>query len=83
MRVGHKGHVISLAKFISDSVQFVKQGPNKDGWGVRVAATVRHIKAVMTLIFGENIFCSDFRYESNGIFELGVVFFFFRQISTF
>ena len=29
------------------------------------------------------IFCSDFRYESNGIFVLGVGFFFFRQISTF
>ena len=28
-------------------------------------------------------FCSDFRYESNGIFVLGVGFFFFRQISTF
>ena len=28
-------------------------------------------------------FCSDFRYEINGIFELGVGFFFFRQISTF
>ena len=27
--------------------------------------------------------CSDFRYESNGIFVLGVGFFFFRQISTF
>ena len=27
--------------------------------------------------------CSDFRYESNGIFVLGWVFFFFRQISTF
>ena len=27
-------------------------------------------------------FCSDIRYESNGIFVLGVVFF-FRQISTF
>ena len=26
---------------------------------------------------------SDFRYESNGIFVLGVGFFFFRQISTF
>ena len=26
--------------------------------------------------------CSDFRYESNGIFVLGVVFF-FRQVSTF
>ena len=26
---------------------------------------------------------SDFRYESNGIFVLGMVFFFFRQISTF
>ena len=29
------------------------------------------------------ICCSDFRYESNGIFVLGVGFFFFRQISTF
>ena len=29
------------------------------------------------------VFCSDFRYESNGIFVLGVGFFFFRQISTF
>ena len=28
-------------------------------------------------------YCSDFRYESNGIFVLGVGFFFFRQISTF
>ena len=28
-------------------------------------------------------FFSDFRYESNGIFVLGVGFFFFRQISTF
>ena len=28
-------------------------------------------------------FCSDFRYESNGIYVLGVGFFFFRQISTF
>ena len=27
--------------------------------------------------------CSDFRYESNGRFVLGVGFFFFRQISTF
>ena len=27
--------------------------------------------------------CSDFRYESNGIFVLRVGFFFFRQISTF
>ena len=27
--------------------------------------------------------CSDFRYKSNGIFVLGVCFFFFRQISTF
>ena len=27
--------------------------------------------------------CSDFRYESNGKFVLGVGFFFFRQISTF
>ena len=27
-------------------------------------------------------YCSDFRYESNGIFVLGVVFF-LRQISTF
>ena len=32
--------------------------------------------------FGLN-FCSEFRYESNGIFVLGVAFFFFRQISTF
>ena len=31
----------------------------------------------------EAIYCSDFRYESNGIFVLGVGFFFFRQISTF
>ena len=29
------------------------------------------------------VYCSDFRYESNGIFVLGVGFFFFRQISTF
>ena len=29
------------------------------------------------------VFCSDFQYESNGIFVLGVSFFFFRQISTF
>ena len=29
-----------------------------------------------------NHFCSDFRYESNGIFVLGVGFF-FKQISTF
>ena len=28
-------------------------------------------------------YCSDFRYESNGIFVLGVGFFSFRQISTF
>ena len=28
-------------------------------------------------------YCSDFRNESNGIFVLGVGFFFFRQISTF
>ena len=28
-------------------------------------------------------YCSDFRYESKGIFVLGVGFFFFRQISTF
>ena len=28
-------------------------------------------------------YCSDFRYESKGIFVLGVRFFFFRQISTF
>ena len=28
-------------------------------------------------------YCSDFRYESNGIFVLGVSFFFFRQISAF
>ena len=28
-------------------------------------------------------YCSDFRYESNGIFVLGMGFFFFRQISTF
>ena len=28
-------------------------------------------------------YCSDFRYESDGIFVLGVGFFFFRQISTF
>ena len=28
-------------------------------------------------------FCSDFRYENNGIFVLGVGFFFFRQISAF
>ena len=27
--------------------------------------------------------CSDFRYDSDGIFVLGVGFFFFRQISTF
>ena len=27
-------------------------------------------------------YCSDFRYETNGIFMLGVGFFFFRQIST-
>ena len=25
-------------------------------------------------------YCSDFRYESNGIFVLGMSFFFFRQI---
>ena len=30
-----------------------------------------------------NGYCSDFRYESNGIFMLGVGFFFFRQVSTF
>ena len=30
-----------------------------------------------------NFICSDFRYESDGIFVLGVGFFFFRQISTF
>ena len=30
-----------------------------------------------------HVYCSDFRYESNGIFVLGVGFFFFRQISTF
>ena len=29
------------------------------------------------------IYCSDFRCESNGIFVLGVGFFFFRQISIF
>ena len=28
-------------------------------------------------------YCSDFRYESNELFVLGVGFFFFRQISTF
>ena len=28
-------------------------------------------------------YCSDFRYESNGILVLGVGFFLFRQISTF
>ena len=28
-------------------------------------------------------YCFNFRYESNGIFVLGVGFFFFRQISTF
>ena len=28
-------------------------------------------------------YCSDFRYESNGIFVLGVGFFFFRQILDF
>ena len=28
-------------------------------------------------------YCSDFRYESNGIFVLGVGVFFFRQILTF
>ena len=31
----------------------------------------------------DDSYYSDFRYESNGIFVLGVVFFFFRQISTF
>ena len=31
----------------------------------------------------ESTNCSDFRYESNGIFVFGVGFFFFRQISTF
>ena len=29
------------------------------------------------------IYCSDFRYESDGIIVLEVGFFFFRQISTF
>ena len=34
-------------------------------------------------VFVEKNYCSDFRYESNGIFVFGVGFFFFRQISTF
>ena len=39
----------------------------------------------LTVIKTETLkaYCSDFRYESNGIFVLGVGFFFFRQISTF
>ena len=28
-------------------------------------------------------YCSEFRYDSNGIFVLGVGFFFLKQISTF
>ena len=32
---------------------------------------------------GFKICCSDFRNESDGIFVVGVGFFFFRQISTF
>ena len=34
-------------------------------------------------IFSLSLYCSDFRYESNGIFVLVVGFFFIRQISTF
>ena len=41
----------------------------------------------MSVVFAHKLnthpFCSDFRYESNGIFVLGWGFFFFRQISTF
>ena len=33
--------------------------------------------------FYTHSFCSDFRNKTNGIFVLGVGFFFFRQISIF
>ena len=47
------------------------------------AATATIIKNTMKKTDYWKSYCSDFRKESNGLFVLGVGFFFFRQISTF
>ena len=49
---------------------------------IRYGLTISLIIQVFAPVYEQSC-CSDFRYESNGIFVLGVGFVFFRQISTF
>ena len=65
-----------LLAFMAKCVTFAENKKNEKVQDNFVHQTKFHTR--MT-----SIYCSDFRYESNGIFVLGVGFFFFRQISTF
>ena len=55
-----------------------------ESWIKKIAHALSPIVSKILFLAQEKlIYCSDFRYESNGIFVLGVGFFFFRQNSTF
>ena len=75
-----------LFDFCSD-VNYIKNAFELEKFIIVSIFEVRDRMLVLDVIFSPDKFrlyyCSDFRYESNGIFVLGVGFFFFRQISTF